>query len=360
MIPNNPGVVDVGLDPGEVPRRTLRVSMRDQNGRFSDAEIAVLQNFLTGYGLIFTSECPAAAAATTGVQACVGGESIVRAVAVTNGTLFGNRVFRFEVIRGPYQFVSPEVPSNVPPVLVNTYTTNTDHTGAAIARIRVSTTATPSLATIRLIDVATGVYADTVFLIASGPPAGTITLIPNTLTFTGNLATDCGGGSSDILIQGGAGPYTIIPPQNIFVNPSTVQAGNPTRFNVTVPAQVAPCQTIPPVIVQDSQGRQAQLTITSAPGTTVLAPLTVSPATVDMGGICGFTASVSVVGGSGSYSTSSTHPRVTAGSAGSTIGIVRALNGDGITVYPTTGTISVTDGFSIATVGLTNINPNCP
>ena len=36
------------------------------------------------------------------------------------------------------------------------------------------------------------------------------------------------------------------------------------------------------------------------------------------------------------------------------------LNGDGITVYPTTGTITVTDGISIATVGLTNITPELP
>lgn len=359
VIPNNPGVVDTGLTEGEVPRRTVTVSARDTNGNFNTAIIAVLQNFLTGYGVRFTSDCPASATGAV-PQACVGGESIVSAFAVSNGGVYGNRQFRYEVLRGPFQWVVSETASNVPAVLANTYTTVTDHSGVAIARLRVTPGVPPQLASFRLIDVATGVYAEHVFLISAGPPSGTITLLPNDMTFPGRLTTDCGGGSGDVLIQGGTPPYTLLATGGIFTVPLTTVTSDPAKFNVTVPAGVPPCPPAGSVIVTDSRGRSATLTASSTAGTGTLPAMQVSPSSVDLNNACGFSASVSVIGGTGAYNTASTHPRISAGVGGNTITISRFLNGDPAPPYPATGSVTVNDGTSLATITVNNIATTCP
>ncbi len=359
VIPMNPGVVDTGLTEGEVPRRTVTVTARDTNGNVNSSLIAVLQNFLTGYGISIVSDCPANAAGDI-PQACAGGESIVRAFANSNGGLYGNRQFRYETLRGPFQWVVAEDPSNNTPVLANSYTTVTDHAGAAIGRLRVTPGVPPQLATFRVIDVATGVYAEHVIIISAGPPAGTITLLPNTLTFQGRLTTECGGGSGDVLIQGGEPPYTLLASGGVFTSPTTTVSTSPYRFNVTVPAGVPPCPAAGAVTVTDSRGRTGSVTAASTAGTGTLPALQVSPATVDLNNTCGFQASVSVVGGTGSYSTSSTHPRVTAGAGGTTLTIARIGTGDTAAPYPATGTVGVTDGTTIATVTVNNVATTCP
>ena len=69
IVPRNPGVVDVGLDPNEVPRRTVNIEVRDSNGASLSNAYNVLQNFFTGYRETYTSTCAAAAAGAVAPQA---------------------------------------------------------------------------------------------------------------------------------------------------------------------------------------------------------------------------------------------------------------------------------------------------
>ena len=55
VIPNNPGVVDVGLAPGALPVRTVTVQVHAGNGTEASTSIKVAQNFLTSYTSTITS-----------------------------------------------------------------------------------------------------------------------------------------------------------------------------------------------------------------------------------------------------------------------------------------------------------------
>ena len=360
VAPGNPGVIDAGLEPGEVPRRTVNISLRDANGdNAAPATVRVLQNFLTGYGASFVSNCPTPTGGAAAPQACAGGETIITVTPVSAGLLFGNRVLRMEVVRGDFRFLVPESPSNPPGTLSNTCTTNTDHTGTAICRIVVATNAVSQLATVRIIDVATGVYVDEVFAINGVDTSTALVALPDTITFTGTLGR-CGIGAADFFVFDGTPPYTAATSNgNVSVSPTTSNE-NPGRFTVTAGNQ-AFCGTVP-IVVTDSVGRRTTVTVTTATGGTAPA-LAVSPATITLG--CGATGSASVVGGSGSYSVTSTHPRVTATVSGNTVSITR-LGGDAAAVppappppHPTTATINVTDGNTIQAITVT-VPATCP
>lgn len=345
LIPNNPGVVDSGLQPGALQIKTVVISVRDSTGILVTASIAVGQNFLTGYGLrLVPTTCPTP---TTGAApaACAGGETAIQMTAVFAGSLGGNRVFRLEVIRGNFSLKHP-----VTGVEGNSITVNSDHTGLIIGLIEVPAGTPTQLAVIRIIDVDTGVYADQVFVIDGISATAGLTAIPNTITFTGALDTQCGTGSADVLIFDGAPPYTATStnPQNVLVTPTT-SPSQPGRFTIqAINPNVCSTST---VVVTDSRGGRVSITVTTAPGTATAPPLAVSPGTITLG--CGQSGSVSVVGGSGSYSVNSSNPNVSAAVSGNTLTIARGGANPPVGAGTSTTTISVTDGATVGTVVVT-------
>jgi hypothetical protein len=84
----------------------------------------------------------------------------------------------------------------------------------------------------------------------------------------------------------------------------------------------------------------------------------VSPTTFTLA--CGTSGAVTVVGGTGSYTVNSSHPRVTASVSGNTITVTR-LSADGAPAgtFPSTATISVTDGSSVASTVATVPTGGC-
>jgi hypothetical protein len=351
VIPANPGVIDAGLQPDELPVRTVNITAIDRLNNSTTIAVKIAQNFLTGYGISFSSNCEAATGAAP-PSACAGGESVITLHSTTNGNLHGNRLVRFEVLRGPYQF--EQLPNTT--ALDRTYTTTTDHEGMALAVIRVNNNVTGQLGVIRVVDVATGVYVDHVFGI-SGAAARTLTAIPDTFTFTGPLAGICGSGNGQFLVFDGLAPYSAISTAaGISVSPSST-GQNPGIFTITVSGG-PPCPS-GTIVVTDSSGARTTVTVTSAEGSGTPTPppaLTVAPTTITL--VCGTAGSVSVVGGTGSYFANSTHPRVTAVVSGNTLTITR-LAGDGGVSYPTGGTVSVSDGSSVGTVAVT-VPASCP
>ena len=343
LIGNNPGVVDSGLQPGDLPRRTVVISVRDSTGILVTASIAVAQNFLTGYGLRLTpTNCPAPAVGAS-PTACAGGETGVQMSATFAGSLGGDRVFRLEVVRGTFLLKDP-----VTGVVSITDTVNSDHTGTVISLIEVPAGTGSQLAVIRIIDVATGVYADQVFIISGNSATAGLTPIPNTITFTGANANLCGTGSADILVFDGVPPYTGTSTNpNVLVVPTTSNA-QPGHFTIQAINPFV-CLTAT-VVFTDSRGGRGTITVTTDVGKAAVPALSVAPTAITLG--CGQSGAVSVVGGSGNFSVNSTNPLVTGGVSGNTLLISRAgplIPSGGTTVT----TLSVTDGATIVPVLVT-------
>lgn len=354
FVPANPGVVDANLQPGELPVRTVNVSIRDANGTpGTTIQVKVGQNFLTGYTVAFNSNCPAPTGQTA-PAACSGGETVVTLRSVTNGNIYGGRAVRFEVIKGPFQWEQFQDRT----VLANTVTTTTDHEGVASAIFRVNANTSSQIAVLRVVDVATGVYVDQVFPISGNGARSTLTAIPNQFTFTGPLTGICGTGTASFMVFDGVPPYTAFSSDpNLGVSPNSTNA-NPAVFNINAPNSSV-CMASATIVVTDSTGARTTVTVTTAQGTgTIPAPSGITVAPTSMTLVCGTSGSVSVVGGTGSYFVNSTHPRITALVSGNTVTITR-LTGDGATAYPSGGTISITDGLSTATVDVT-VPSNCP
>ncbi len=355
FVPANPGVVDANLQPGELPVRTVNVSIRDANGiAGTTIQVMVGQNYLTGYGVSLTSNCPTPQGAQTAPAACSGGETAVTLHSITNGNLYGGRSVRFEVIKGPFGFEQFQDRT----VVDNKVTTTTDHEGKATVFFRVNANTSSQLAVLRVTDVATGVYTGQVFAVSGTGARSTLTAVPNQFDFKGPVVGVCGTGTASFMVFDGVPPYTAFSSNpNLLVSPSTTSA-NPATFNISAPNSSV-CMANATIIVTDSTGARTTVTVNTSEGSaTIPAPsaVTVQPSSITL--VCGTSGSVSVVGGRGGYFVNSTHPRVTAVASGNTVTIPRPA-GAGATVFPTSGTISISDGLSSATVGFT-VPANCP
>lgn len=352
VVPNNPGVIDTGLQEGALPIRTIQLSLRDSTGILVSTTVRVAQNFLTGYGIrIVPTTCPSASAGSfdPAAQACAGGESAIRMSATFNGSLAGNRQFRMEVLRGNFSLRHP-----VTGQVSQSITLTSDHTGAVLAIMEVPANVPTQLGVLRVIDVATGVYSDTVFTISGAAQSQNITPVPNNFTFTGPLTTTCGTGSADFVVFDGVAPYAAL-----STNPSlqvTPTAGtNPGIFRLTA-SNPNVCMTDATIVVTDARGGRGTVTVTTEAGSIqppAPPPLAVGPTTLTLG--CGQSGSVSVIGGTGSYSTTSTSPAVTAVASGNSVTITRANTG----TSPTGVGIGISDGRTIVTVTAT-VPATCP
>lgn len=346
VIPQQPGVVDTGLQPGEVPRRAVVLNVRDVNGLISSADLSVLQNFLIGYGVSYASTCPAGAAAPGAtaaiVQACPGNETAITMAPTFNGQRRGNALMRFERIRGDFTFfqcgTNPQLGSG-------TITQTTDHTGLATVCLFVPQNAPTQFGAYRIIDVATGVYVDEIFQINAASVGGaTLTAVPNTVTLTGTNGR-CGTGSADFFIFGGSPPYsaTSTDPQ-VIVAPAS-SGSNPGRFTVTVANNAPPCPNGAQVIVLDSRGARGTVAVTSVQGAPAPA-IQVAPTAFTLN--CQQSGSAVVVGGSGLYSAFSSGGGVAASVAGNQVVITRTGGPVGAGTQQTT--VNITDGATIATI----------
>jgi len=345
VVAANPGVIDVGQQPGQLPSRTVNVTVRSGDGQTATAKMDVGQNFLTGYGVsISPITCPINLPPGTTVSACAGGEAAVQFSATFAGNLFGDRPFRLEVLKGQFQFVFPQSG-----VLGNTVTTNSDHNGRVLATIQINGGIATQIGVIRVSDVATGVYADHAFVIQGTAGNGALTAIPDTITFTGNLNTDCGVGTSGILVFDGVPPYNIFSSDpSITVTPAQ-STSNPGNFTVQMISNTPPCHSGTGVVT-DSTGARATIAVSSKAGAGAPpAPpaLAVAPDTITLD--CGLSGSVTVVGGSGSYSANSSSANVTATVSGGTVSIKRLGVAPPLAANVDTS-VSITDGSSVVSV----------
>jgi hypothetical protein len=370
VIPANPGVIDSGLPPGSVPSRSVTITMRDSIGSTAATSgLSVLQNFLTGYGVGFTSNCTAAAGGAA-PSACAGGQTAVELNATISGNLNGNREYRFDVLRGAFSwfFPSGQLQGGVISNGGGTVVTRTDHEGDAHVWFQVNNNVGTQLGAFRVTDVATGASTVHVFTIAGIPINGALEAIPDEFTFTGPTTAMCGTGRADFLVFDGTPPYTATsssPNVEVFrtgdnppFNPPITSNTQPGRFSLQVTNPFV-CLSDVPVIITDVNNNRTTITVTTEPGSAPPPPLpvTVTPGSLTL--LCGQSGSVSVLGGpsgTATFSVSSPDPRVSATASGRTVTVTRAA-ADTPTIPPTPPgtiayTVTVTDGSTSTTIGV--------
>lgn len=320
VTPNNPGVIDAGLEPDEVPFRTVNLSVRDNRGTTVTVVYRVLQNFLTGYSVSVAAlnNCGVVLEeGETPIAACSGLRSRVFLRPTTNGLIQRNKQLRLSVLTGTYSMVTDEVLNTLGPSVVVT----TDELGQATGQLEIPSTAITQFATLRITDVASGVYRDHTFTIFN--IAGPLAVLPTSISIAGLNSASCGSGITDIIVTGGTPPYTATAtqPSLIAITPTTVTR-NGGSFSVTIfPASLPNCLSAA-IQVMDSAGRTATVTVTTTAGTTPpTQPLTVAPNQLCLAD--GSTATLLVTGGNMNKVVNSTN-----------VGPVPA----GVTVAPAAGT----------------------
>ena len=379
VIPANTGTIDANLPVGSLPVRTVTLTARDSLGASTNTgdALQVAQNFMTGYDAFFNSNCPSTAGATP-PPACSGGETVISIRADIAGNIYGNREYRFEVVRGPFTFVNigpngQVLASGTLGAGGNTWTTRTDHQGIASAIIRINNNVSTQIGVFRVVDIATGASSQFLLNISGTPLSGALTAIPEEFTLGGRNSITCGTGSGDFLVFDGTPPYTATSamPGNLLVEaidrPNTnVSATQPGQFRFTA-TNPNLCLDPGTIVVRDANNRQVTVEVTTQVGDAdpPPPPIQATPGSVTLA--CGASGSVILTGGGTALTASSPDARISVTGTGRVLTITRVgADPAGTPVSPTPGTanpisysVNVTDGTQIISVGVTAPS-NCP
>jgi hypothetical protein len=294
-------VIDTGLDPEDLPVRSVTITSRDAIGNTAaTVGVQVAVNFMTGYGTTFASNC-----ATT-TSACAGGETLVTLLATINGNRYGNRAYKFEVLRGPFYWVFPNSQGQGGAIAGNVIQTNTDHAGIARVIFQVNQNVGTQLGVFRVTDVATGASTTQVFTITGVPLTGTLTILPDEFTFTGRDSATCGTGTADFFVFDGTPPYSAVSSSpNLTVvgidangtatTPATSssQPGH-FRFSATNPFV---CLAEATIVVTSANNSRGTVTVTTEAGSAAPPPNPISAVPNTLPLDCGQSGAFTIVGG---------------------------------------------------------------
>lgn len=292
---------------------------------------------------------------------CSGGDADVRVTLSQGGIPLAARGVRFEVIQGDYRFIT-SLPGAGVETTALVQDVATDQSGIARARIRATALAPNQTALLQVTDLASGAFQRTVFAIAqfTGNTPAFFTL-PTSLTFTGPADNTCASSATaDVSVFGGSPPYQVSGGTSGFsVTPSVVGASG-GRFQIFL-SQTPSCFTDFPIAVTDASGRTISVLLSNRAGSGSLppTPLSVQPATLTLQCGSGNQASVVILGGTGTFSASTNHPRVQAPAPVQRTLTITRQTGDGAVVYPTSALVTVTDGNTSAVVTVT-VPATCP
>ena len=267
-----------------------------------------------------------------GTSVCAGGDAEVRVGLSQNGLPLTQRSVLFEVTSGDVRFITS--PPGLPETLSSTATATTDSGGIASVRVRALNNAGIQTALLRIVDSASGFsQRASVSVTRADAP---LNAQPSTLTFKGVAADTCASGvSADVIVFGGLPPYQISQPTAFVVSPIVIDR-NGGRFTVTATGQ---CTTATQIAVVDSVGRTVTVTASNQlSDATPPSALSVSPTLVSLGS-CNDSATVALIGGSGTYFAASGNSGVNASASGAT-GVIRRVDG------PAPNTTSVQVAFS--------------
>jgi hypothetical protein len=350
VIPNNPGVIDNTVQAGQLPVISVQVAVTDAENNFQQANIQVAQNFLTGYGLSYTSNCTPASGGTTSPPGCAGGETLVRLTPTFNGNLIGVRTLRIDTLRGPITWLYPNGQ-----IAGDSVTLTTDHEGKAFAVFRADTGVPTQFVVFRVTDVETGVSTEESFILTGVATATALEILPDTFTFTGATKAECGTGSGQFLVFDGIPPYKAISTfADVTVSPASTDA-QPGLFTFNA-GNSNICLTDATIVVTDSRLVRGTVTITTEAGSADPPPpaLRAIPSVLTL--TCATNTGGTLIAGGGDptaqVTPSTADPALTA-TAPTPRGVSIVFNNGGLAtdVGPTvTSIVSITDGAQVVNV----------
>jgi hypothetical protein len=234
---------------------------------------------------------------------CSGSDALVSATLVQNTLPLPGRGVRFEVVSGtfPFRFITSN-PGSLTETFDTTFTTVSDASGTALARLRVSADATNQTAVLRVTDLVSGSVQYATFAIAqaTGSSPGFFAL-PSSITFTGPRIDLCAPSTQNaqIVVFGGSPPYTVSSTSSGFSLSSTIIGASGGNVLVTPNGT---CVATPgaPIVIRDSAGRTTTVLASSVVGTAAVPTLVVGPTKVTLT-TCNQVATVVAAGGTGNY-----------------------------------------------------------
>lgn len=294
---------------------------------------------------------------------CSGGDAEVTATISQGGIPLAARGVRLEVISGSFRFIVN--PPGTAEVLATVTDVVSDEVGKVRARIRVLADAPNQTALLQVTDLGTLAFSRASFVIAqsTGSSSG-FTLVPTSITFTGASTAQCApeGRTAVVYVFGGNPPYTILNTgDSIFTTNTDVVLESGGSFSIRTTGD---CGSFP-IIVRDSAGRTASVTVENKAGTVAPNPVVVAPdaVTIADAGLSCTGASGAVAGGVGPpYFVGNGSSAYLVTIAGSTVSITRrggAPNPAPPVPPPAvqgTTLIGVSDGQTTATITITD---NC-
>ncbi len=352
MVAANPGVVATSGTTGTSGSINVNISVSDATGLTDSTSIIVSRNFLTGYSLDFTNTtCTSSSGSGSGggttsgaIVPCAGGDTTAQLVAINDGNLVGDAQFTLEVVTGSMCFVNPIGSSTCTP----TYTAASNHQGVVNAIIRVAASTPTQIGMIRVTHRRIG-REHGICIHDHGPDGRRPHGDPDQLLLHRALSSQCGTGSGDFFVTGGIPPYSAVSSDaNVTVVSDDHGQG---RFTVSANNNQV-CVSNATIVITDSgntnPANRTTVTVTTTAGSGAPPPtaISASPSTLATL-VCGQSASVIVVGGTGSYQAASSGPS-TAVVAGNVVTITSNDNTN-------TNVITITDGTSAAAVTV----PHC-
>jgi hypothetical protein len=292
----------------------------------------------------------------TGTQAaacspavCAGGDALVEATISQGGIPLAARTVRMSVVSGDFRFIVS--PPGQGEVLGTSIDVVSDEVGKVSARLRALNDAPNQTALVEVQDLGTLAFRRASFLIAQNSGAGNAFLVtPTAITFSGPFTGQCADNVSAVVyVFGGSPPYTIANTGGdafIVSNDVVFQSGGSFAVHARGLCTTA---TGFPILVRDTAGRSATVTVANVEGTAALSPVVATPDQLTLAS-CSTSASATISGGRGfgSYFVNSGSNSLLTSISGGTLTVRRRIPS------PDPGAssidVSVSDGASSTTV----------
>ena len=281
---------------------------------------------------------------------CSGGDGIVTATISQGPIPLAGRPVRMTVVSGDFRFIVS--PPDQQEVLATSIDVVTDQTGKASARIRVFADAPNQTALVRVTDLSSGAFRESSFLLfqSTGPSPGFV-VTPTSIEFRGSFTGVCANNISAVVyVFGGVPPYQIANTSGEFFSVSNDFLDH-SGDNFAVTARGV-CSAGFPIVVRDSAGHTATVTVSNLEGEATPTPVVVAPDEVTIAS-CTDAVSATISGGDGSYFVSSSSAAVVTSTSGGNVTVTRRRVGataDNSVPDPTVVVVGVSDGRTSDTV----------
>jgi hypothetical protein len=257
------------------------------------------------------------------IAAICSGETATARVTVraANTSPIANRQVRYDVVQGPYNFVTDQAGT----ILTKSATIVTDQNGQAIITIKSDAPVPTQVAIVRATDLVSGNRVDGSFtIVQSVDGSPTLSANPSSYAFFGFYTDSCGAGSVDYVVYGGTPPYSAVlsrPDQARLSSSTNTVEGASTTLAVSggylrgrVLGGICSGKTDIGITVTDAAGRVLVLGFSNEPGK--VAPpappppttLIVNPPNLLVACAAGVTLNLGITGGTGPYLVATDRP----------------------------------------------------